>query len=293
MKRGDHIFVKRLGYTHHGIDCGDGSVIHYTGELGQKANATIHQTSKDDFLKGAEEAVRDYGQCDSPNIVIERATSRLGEPRYHLVFNNCEHFATWCKTGKHQSEQVRRVASTAGGGAGAGSAVAVGIGVVSATGEVAGLSAAGVMSGLASVGGVVGGGVVAGIAMVGAVPTTFTTAAMLYVLRDDPILHGAEREARKAGRIATVAGAAAGSASAIGAVAASGSVAGLSAAGITSGLAAIGGGTMIAGVVVTAALPALVAVGAGYGSYRIWKALCARSSGKEPDPQPRLPAKPA
>ena len=32
--------------------------------------------------------------------------SRIGEQRYNLLYNNCEHFATWCKTGRHRSEQV-------------------------------------------------------------------------------------------------------------------------------------------------------------------------------------------
>ena len=31
---------------------------------------------------------------------------RLGEQRYNLLFNNCEHFAHWCKTGRHRSNQV-------------------------------------------------------------------------------------------------------------------------------------------------------------------------------------------
>jgi hypothetical protein len=31
---------------------------------------------------------------------------RLGEQRYNLIFNNCEHFAIWCKTGRHRSAQV-------------------------------------------------------------------------------------------------------------------------------------------------------------------------------------------
>ncbi|HRT20579.1 MAG TPA: lecithin retinol acyltransferase family protein, partial [Candidatus Hydrogenedentes bacterium] len=31
MARGDHIKVRRFLYSHHGIDCGDGTVIHYTG----------------------------------------------------------------------------------------------------------------------------------------------------------------------------------------------------------------------------------------------------------------------
>lgn len=39
---------------------------------------------------------------------VKRAKSKLGEADYHLVFNNCEHFAVWCKTGMHRSEQVER-----------------------------------------------------------------------------------------------------------------------------------------------------------------------------------------
>ena len=30
MKRGDRIYVNYRAYTHHGIDCGNGTVIHYT-----------------------------------------------------------------------------------------------------------------------------------------------------------------------------------------------------------------------------------------------------------------------
>jgi hypothetical protein len=37
---------------------------------------------------------------------VERARSRLGENKYNLVFNNCEHFAIWCKTGISESKQV-------------------------------------------------------------------------------------------------------------------------------------------------------------------------------------------
>ncbi len=42
----------------------------------------------------------------SPEETIARARSRLGEDRYHLVVNNCEHFAIWCKTGISESHQV-------------------------------------------------------------------------------------------------------------------------------------------------------------------------------------------
>lgn len=43
MARGDHVKVKRMGglYTHHGIDLGDGRVIHYSGEVGRKKDAAV------------------------------------------------------------------------------------------------------------------------------------------------------------------------------------------------------------------------------------------------------------
>lgn len=42
----------------------------------------------------------------SPEETVQRARSRLKEAEYHLLTNNCEHFAIWCKTGIHESHQV-------------------------------------------------------------------------------------------------------------------------------------------------------------------------------------------
>ena len=44
--------------------------------------------------------IRDRG------VTLRRAMGRLGEQDYNLLFNNCEHYATWCKTGRHRSGQV-------------------------------------------------------------------------------------------------------------------------------------------------------------------------------------------
>ncbi|MEH1825920.1 MAG: lecithin retinol acyltransferase family protein [Nostoc sp.] len=253
MKIGNHVFFNCGGYSHHGIDCGDGTVIHYT-----KNQGNISRVSWDSFASGKIVFVREYGNCDLPDVVIQRAESRLGENIYDLFGNNCEHFATWCKTGIHASEQVKNAGATTGGASVSGAAVAGSIGVVSAAGAAAGLSGAGIMSGLATVGGIVGGGAVAGIGALGMAPAAITTLAMNSVLEDNENLTSEEREARSVGRTMTTVGAAAGTAGAVGAVAAAGSVAGLSAAGITSGLAAVGatvGGGMVAGVAITVAAP--------------------------------------
>lgn len=115
MAFGDHIYVWRelanvSGiYEHHGIDIGDGSVIHY-----RKPKEIIEQTSFDTFSKGKSVYVRQYpsGFCFIPDVVVRRAFSRLGENKYNLLYNNCEHFATWCKTGISESQQVKNFIST-------------------------------------------------------------------------------------------------------------------------------------------------------------------------------------
>lgn len=109
MAFADQIYVwrqfakKNEVYQHHGIDVGDGSVIHY-----RKPSEIIEQTSWETFSKGDQVYVRQYPEGFSfmPDVVIKRAMSRLGENKYNLLFNNCEHFATWCKTGINESKQV-------------------------------------------------------------------------------------------------------------------------------------------------------------------------------------------
>ncbi len=90
-------------YQHHAIDVGDGSVIHY-----RKPSEIIECTSWETFSRGDKVYVRQYpkGFSFMPDVVIKRAMSRIGENKYNLLFNNCEHFATWCKTGISESKQV-------------------------------------------------------------------------------------------------------------------------------------------------------------------------------------------
>jgi hypothetical protein len=108
MARGDQIYVYREFfnldgmYEHHGIDCGDGSVIHY-----RKPSETIERTSVATFCRNNPVYVREYPVRYIADTTIQRAESRLGERNYNLLFNNCEHFATWCVTGVSDSRQIR------------------------------------------------------------------------------------------------------------------------------------------------------------------------------------------
>lgn len=106
MSRGDHIFVRRRRYSHHGIDCGDGTVIHYLGPRG--SNRYVARTTWETFAAGSQVRVRSYEWRLSADETIRNAESRIGSVGYHLVRNNCEHFATWCCTGRAASSQVRR-----------------------------------------------------------------------------------------------------------------------------------------------------------------------------------------
>lgn len=114
MKVGDHIYTFNGIVFHHGIYIGNEQVIHFNGEVTDPINASIRLDHIDDF-GGREIRVVRYAadiECFPPEEVVERAHARLNEKGYSLTKNNCEHFATWCKTGHHGSFQ----ADTVGGG---------------------------------------------------------------------------------------------------------------------------------------------------------------------------------
>ena len=134
LQVGDIIGVKRFLYSHYGVYVGDGNVIHYSGEKGDFVGVkSIRYGTMNDFLGGKKEFFelifrkvhlkprkekRYETQSEeyflySPEETVERAKSRLGETKYNLALNNCEHFAIWCKTGVSESYQVKAVLKNA------------------------------------------------------------------------------------------------------------------------------------------------------------------------------------
>ena len=141
LQPGDHIYVYNSwlsSYSHHGIYTGDDRVIHFTGG-GQggwssfsnsstaKSTARIQACTLDEFLNGNQLRLVAYGvktittffkrpgssyvqKCHSAQEVIETAEYYLQNPQkwgeYHLLKNNCEHFAHCCKTGIKRSAQI-------------------------------------------------------------------------------------------------------------------------------------------------------------------------------------------
>ena len=115
MTTADHLQVPRQHglFLHHGIDLGDGTVAHYL------EGREILRSPLADFSRGEPVAVVAYpaSSCSPAGVTLRRAMGRLGEQNYNLLFNNCEHFAHWCKTGRDRSDQVEDLLHTGSLGA--------------------------------------------------------------------------------------------------------------------------------------------------------------------------------
>jgi hypothetical protein len=111
LNHGDHIYVRRKGllYSHHGIYTGDGAVIHYKGAEKEKQDPAVIITGMENFLNGGKLRRRNYRWRLPHSETLKIARGLLSKKGYSLAFNNCEHFATYCATGKKKSLQVRRV----------------------------------------------------------------------------------------------------------------------------------------------------------------------------------------
>lgn len=252
MAKGDHLYFSfcfdGIPVYHHGIDCGDGYVIHYESQK-------VSRIPKSSFGKGRTIHTRQYTQCDSPDIAVARAWNRLGEKNYHFFNNNCEHFAYWCKTGSQESDQVNRVVhgstkTVVGVGTTTAKAVAAKAAARQAMNPVAkGLVGIGLkqapklgMAGRVTAGAIGIGGVVTGVA---------TDYAVNQLLKDDVTLSENEREARKTARIAGQVGSFAGG------------------VGGTAAVVALGGtATAVASVV---AAPVVLGLGAAFAASSLTK----------------------
>lgn len=147
LEKGDVIGISRRSafniYEHYAVYIGGNQVIHYAGEDADfTKNIRIRKAFLSDFLKkdkdyfilyfedGLNRPIKIHSRTHfefgdkllevavrlepnqryhlySPEETVERALSKLGESDYHLLMNNCEHFAIWCKTGVSESYQLK------------------------------------------------------------------------------------------------------------------------------------------------------------------------------------------
>jgi hypothetical protein len=106
---GAHLITPRRGYTHHGIYTGHGWVMHYAGLARAVRSGPVEEISLEHFANGRPVHI----ECrNSPTFneedIVARARSRLGENRYRVLTNNCEHFSEWSRYGISRSNQVER-----------------------------------------------------------------------------------------------------------------------------------------------------------------------------------------
>lgn len=120
MARGDRLEVERrvvgspVTYAHQGIDVGDGTVVHARPDHDHDpfGGGRVVHTAFAEFAAGAAVRVRhDPPAAFPPAEIVARALSHVGREGYCPVVDNCEHFATWCATGRRASRQVDLVAA--------------------------------------------------------------------------------------------------------------------------------------------------------------------------------------
>ena len=112
--KADHLIVRRRGYTHHAVDLGDGYVVQYGRGVADAARASVQITPRAKFAKGRPIELGTSPCAYPPDEVVRRALNRVGERDYHLLWNNCEHFVTWCRSGRRISRQTERFVTAAG-----------------------------------------------------------------------------------------------------------------------------------------------------------------------------------
>ncbi len=106
---GAHLVSPRKWYLHHGIYVGGDRVVHYAGFNRLLRRGPIEEISIAEFERGHGVRILDRRPSPfEPNAIIDRARSRLGERRYRLLRNNCEHFSEWCIVGEPRSAQVEK-----------------------------------------------------------------------------------------------------------------------------------------------------------------------------------------
>ena len=104
---GAHLVTPRWGYTHHGIYVGRGRVVQYGGLSHGLRRGPVEEVALLQFARGRPNwrGSSRRSQIDRDEVV-HRARARLGEDRYNVLTNNCEHFCEWCVRGEPRSHQV-------------------------------------------------------------------------------------------------------------------------------------------------------------------------------------------
>ncbi len=114
--RGDMIRVALGGLYHFGIFVSEEEVIQFglaptARRRVPDSEVEVLASDIDAFLAGGFLEVCEFDRKErkshpTPDEVVARARQRLGERGYHILYNNCEHFATECVTGQRTCRQT-------------------------------------------------------------------------------------------------------------------------------------------------------------------------------------------
>lgn len=107
LRIGAHVATPRGAYVHHGIYIGDNRVVHYGGLARGLRRGPVEMVTVKEFTQGrALWLIAETSPYFTGSEVASRAMSRVGENRYHVLTNNCEHFCEWCVRAEPRSRQV-------------------------------------------------------------------------------------------------------------------------------------------------------------------------------------------
>ncbi len=116
---GDIVRVHLGGIYHYGIYVSDDEVIQFglapsARRLLPDSEICVLASDIDVFLAGGFLEVSIFDRKEkrkhrSPKETVKIARSRIGERGYHILYNNCEHFAYECLTGEKYSSQTESV----------------------------------------------------------------------------------------------------------------------------------------------------------------------------------------
>lgn len=112
---GDHVYITRkCGIYHHdAIYLGNKRVVHIFGDMSQKTNVKAKEDDWTNFVGLNDEGdvswfgtlyvvvyrLKIRSQKEIVSEALKLASELYGEGKYHLLDNNCQHFASFCCTG--------------------------------------------------------------------------------------------------------------------------------------------------------------------------------------------------
>lgn len=121
FKKGDLIKADRGGAEHYAVVVDDkGTLVEYGADSLDPRKSVVRKISLKDMAGNSKVSKVNVNTSYTPDQIAERALGRVGKDngKYHLLDNNCEHFAREVVTGKAGSEQADKLRNNVIGKAG-------------------------------------------------------------------------------------------------------------------------------------------------------------------------------